>query len=158
MAKRDSLQPGQPLAATGTSAEDWQLVFDELAAAVGEDGRTAGETCPVLLAMVGREPSDAAAVCQHVGTDSWAVASVGIAEAAAPKNTILLSPRNGEVSQKAGSGSCGDRLSGSGKGRLGLGGTIWEKILCSEGPTGGKQEYTPNRREAKKLIPDKRTK
>src|ERR1035437_11081238 len=93
MAKRDSLQPRQPLAATGTSAEDWQLVFDELAAAIGEDGRTAGETCPVLLAMVGREPSDAAAVCQHVGTDSWAVASVGIAEAAAPKNTIPLSPQ-----------------------------------------------------------------
>src|ERR1035437_10486625 len=100
MAKRDSLQPGQPLAATGTSAEDWQLVFDELAAAVGEDGRTAGETCPVLLAMVGREPSDAAAVCQHVGTDSWAVASVWIAEAAVPKKRFRYRPRRGELSEK----------------------------------------------------------
>jgi hypothetical protein len=110
--------------------------------------------CPVLLAIVGREPSDAAAVCQHVGTDSWAVASVGIAEAAtAPKKTIPISSRNAEVSEKVGSGCWGDGLSGPGKGRKGAGGTVWENELCSEGSTGGKRVYTRNRRRAKKLIP-----
>src|ERR1019366_3876275 len=86
-------------------AEDWQLVFDELAAAVGEDGRTAGETRPVLLAAPGGESFDETFICQHVGTDSWAAASVGIAEATVPKKTIPISSRNGELSEKAGSGS-----------------------------------------------------
>jgi hypothetical protein len=54
-------------------------------------------------------------------------ASVGIAEAAAPKKRIPLSSRNGELSEKAGFGCRGDRLSGPGKGRLGAGGTVWEK-------------------------------
>ena len=57
------------------------------------------------------------------------------------------------MSEKAGSGSRGDRLSGPGKGRLEAGGTIWEKTLCSEGPTGGNRVYTRNRRRAKKFIP-----
>src|SRR5215471_21227011 len=35
------------------------LVADELAAAVGEDGRAVGEACTVLLAVAGREPPDA---------------------------------------------------------------------------------------------------
>jgi hypothetical protein len=30
---------------------------------------------------------------------------------------------------------------------------IWEKIMCSEGSTGGRRVYTCNRRRAKKLIP-----
>jgi hypothetical protein len=34
-------------------------------ATVGEDRRQAGQTCPVLLANAGREPSDAAAVWGH---------------------------------------------------------------------------------------------
>jgi hypothetical protein len=32
---------------------------------------------------------------------------------------------------------------------------MWEDHLCSERSTGGKQVYTLNRREAKKLIPVK---
>ncbi len=41
----------------------------ELAAAAGEDRRTANETCPLLLAAAGREPSDAAALWSHAGQD-----------------------------------------------------------------------------------------
>jgi hypothetical protein len=96
-------------------------------AAAGEDGRQAGETRPLLLVVVGGESFDATAVCQHAGADRWTAASVGIAEAAAPKKRIPLSTRNGELSEKAGLGCRGDRLSGPGKGRLGTGGTVWEK-------------------------------
>ena len=39
------------------------------------------------------------------------------------------------------------------EGRKGASGTIWGKILCAEGQTGGKQVYPLSRREAKKLIP-----
>ena len=53
----------------------------ELAAAAGEDGWTAGETCPLLLAAVGGEPSNERAVWQYAPADSWAVLSGGIAEA-----------------------------------------------------------------------------
>ena len=49
--------------------EDRELVADELTAAAGEDRRTAGETCPLLLAALGGEPSDAAAVRQHGAAD-----------------------------------------------------------------------------------------
>ena len=61
------------------------------------------------------------------------------------------------MSEKVGSGCRGDGLSGPGKGRKGASGTIREKILCSDGPTGGKRVYTPNRRAAKKLIPAYKT-
>ena len=54
-----------------------------------------------------------AAVRSDAGSDRWAAASVGIAQAAAaPKKTIPISPRNGEVSEKAASGSRDDGLSG----------------------------------------------
>ena len=39
--RRSGLQPGQPLAAAGTAAQDQELVADELAAPADEDGRTA---------------------------------------------------------------------------------------------------------------------
>jgi hypothetical protein len=52
-----------------SATEDWQLVADQLAAAAGEDRRTADETCPLLLAAAGREPSDAAALWSHAGQD-----------------------------------------------------------------------------------------
>ncbi|HTG59570.1 MAG TPA: transposase [Terriglobia bacterium] len=35
-----------------------QMVADQLAAGFGENRRPAGETCPLLLASVGGEPSD----------------------------------------------------------------------------------------------------
>ena len=45
------------------------LVLDEPPATAGQDRRAAGETCPVLLATVGREPSDAEAVRSDGGAD-----------------------------------------------------------------------------------------
>ena len=52
------------------------------------------------------------------GMGRWAAASVGIAQAvAAPKKMILISPRNGEVSEKSGSGSRHNGFSGPGEDR-----------------------------------------
>ena len=53
----------------------------ELAAAAGEDGWTVGETCPLLLAALGGEPSNERVVWQYAPADSRAVPSGGIAEA-----------------------------------------------------------------------------
>ena len=52
----------KPPEMVSVAEEDWELVADEIAVAVGEDGREAGETCPLLLVIVSRELSDAAAV------------------------------------------------------------------------------------------------
>ena len=46
---------------------NWSL--DELAAAVGENGRTAGETCAILLAFAGRRALEPEAVQQHAAND-----------------------------------------------------------------------------------------
>jgi len=51
------------------AAENRKLVLDEPPAAAGEDGWTAGSTCPLLLAIVGGEPSDSAAVRSDVAKD-----------------------------------------------------------------------------------------
>src|ERR1035437_6993169 len=69
MAEPDRLQPGEPVAAAGAAKQDRQLVADELAATAGEDGRTIGETRPVLLPATGGEPPDAAAVRKHAAAD-----------------------------------------------------------------------------------------
>jgi len=44
-------------------------VPDELAAAIGEDGRAAGEACAVLLAAAGQEPPDATPVRNDAPAD-----------------------------------------------------------------------------------------
>ena len=45
------------------------MVVDQLAAAVGEDGRSAAETGPLRLAAFGRDPSDAATGWSNGVTD-----------------------------------------------------------------------------------------
>ncbi len=50
------------MAAAGVAKPDRQLVVDEPTAATGEDGWPIGQARPVLLAAVGREPSDQAAL------------------------------------------------------------------------------------------------
>ncbi len=57
------------MAATGAATENRELVPDELAAAVGENGRTAGETCAILLAFAGRRALEPEAVQQHAAND-----------------------------------------------------------------------------------------
>ena len=103
------------------------------------------------LVAAGGKPFDETFICQHAGADRWTVASVGIAQAVTPKKTIPISPRNGEVSEKAGSGSRGDRFSGLGKGWLGASETLWEKNHArrAEGSTGGNRVYDRNRRRVK---------
>jgi hypothetical protein len=59
-------------AAAGVAEANRELVGDELAATTGEDGRTAGETCSLLLAPAGGEPSDEAAVWEYGAADCGA--------------------------------------------------------------------------------------
>ena len=54
------------------------LKQDQLAATAGEDRRTAGETCTLLLATVGGRTSDAAAVRGDAGPDRSAADTDGI--------------------------------------------------------------------------------
>src|ERR1019366_4150655 len=72
------LQPGQFVAAAGVAQANRELVAHEFTATAGEDGGTAGETCPLLLAAVGGEPSDETVVWQYAPADRWAVAPGGI--------------------------------------------------------------------------------
>src|ERR1035441_8850259 len=78
-AESAGLQPGEFVAAAGVAQADRELVADEFAATAGEDGRTACETCPLLLAAIGGEPSDETVVWQYAQADRRAVASGGIA-------------------------------------------------------------------------------
>ena len=76
------------MAAAGVAQANRELVANQLAATACEDGRTAGETCPLLLAVVGGEPSDETVVWQYAPADRWAVASGGIAEAVGAGKSI----------------------------------------------------------------------
>jgi hypothetical protein len=80
-AKPAGLQPGEFMAAAGVAQANREPVVDQLAAAAGEDGRTAGKTCPLLLAVLGGEPSDETVIWQYARADRRAVASGGIAGA-----------------------------------------------------------------------------
>ena len=72
------LQPGEFVAAAGVAQADRELVPDELAATAGEDRRTAGQTCALLLATAGGRTSDAAAVRGDAGPDRAATDTDGI--------------------------------------------------------------------------------
>jgi len=77
LAERDRLQRGEPVATANVAEEDWELVADHLAAAVGEDGRSAGETCALFLAFASRRTSESEAVRQHVENDRDVAAADG---------------------------------------------------------------------------------
>ena len=53
------------------------LLADQLAAAAGEDRRTAGEACALLLAAAGGEPSDAAALWSDAAKDRGTIPLCG---------------------------------------------------------------------------------
>src|SRR2546428_5328842 len=59
MAERGRLQPEKPVAAAGAAEENRQLVAHQLAAEAGENRRPNDQARSLLLAAVGREPSDA---------------------------------------------------------------------------------------------------
>ena len=76
------------MAAAGAAARDREVIVDQLAATAGEDRRPSGEARLLLLAIVGREPSDPAVVRKHGAADRRAVASGGIAEAVGAGKSI----------------------------------------------------------------------
>ena len=93
---------GQPVAALGAAQQNRELVADEPAAAVGEDGRQAGQACPLLLVVVGGESSDAAAVWQHGAANLGATAACGLTETARQEEKFINNEiREAEVSEKS---------------------------------------------------------
>src|SRR5712692_7522321 len=60
------------MATISIAAEDQEVVADQFTAAVGEERRTAGETCEVLLALAGRGASESEAVRKHPQNDCGA--------------------------------------------------------------------------------------
>jgi hypothetical protein len=60
------------MASAGATKANRELVAHEFTATVGEDRRAPGETCPLLLAAVGREPSDEAAIWEYGAADRGA--------------------------------------------------------------------------------------
>jgi len=63
------LQSGEFVAAAGVASTNRELVADQSAATAGEDWRTAGEACALLLATAGGRTSDASAVRGDAGSD-----------------------------------------------------------------------------------------
>jgi len=57
----------------GAASEDRQLVADEPAPTIGQDGRPADQARTILLAATGRAPSDAMIVWEHGAQDGGAV-------------------------------------------------------------------------------------
>jgi hypothetical protein len=76
--ERGHLQLGQSVAAAGAAEGNRKVVVDQFATAVGE-------TCPLLLAAVGREPHDQAAVRQHGTTNRGTAVGDRIASRACSK-------------------------------------------------------------------------
>jgi hypothetical protein len=76
--------------------EDRELVADQLAAAAREDGRPVGETCPVLLASVGRGSSDATG---DFAEDLGAAATDWIGRSGGEGNRLKEGEWNGKVSE-----------------------------------------------------------
>ena len=71
--------PGGPRAMTGATTENRELVLDEPPATLGENGRTAGETCAILLAFAGRRAFEPQAVRRHAAQDLGAAAAKRVA-------------------------------------------------------------------------------
>ena len=92
MAERDCVQSREPVAATGAAAEHRQLVPDEFAAAVGQDGRAAGQACPLLLAAAGRGAS--------TPTPVWPDAAADLGAAGAERVALRLRLQNLEPKEE----------------------------------------------------------
>ncbi len=87
--------------AAGAAGENRQVVAEQLAAAAAENGRSAGEARPVLLAAAGEEPSNAPPLRVHGRAD----------RAAGPTDGIAELPTSAEISDQdsAGEGSVSGR-------------------------------------------------
>ena len=119
------LQPGE-FVARALPERIEKRVDDQLAATTGEDRRTAGETCPLLLALAGWRTSDATALWEYAAADRGAVASGGIAEAGAGE-IDPESSGDGEVSDQTGQEGGGQQLRGLATGHPGPCATPWTR-------------------------------
>ena len=70
--------PRQFVATAGPAQENRELVADEFAAAVGENRRTTGETCTLLLTAFGGGTSEPPAVRDHAGLYCPVASAAGI--------------------------------------------------------------------------------
>ena len=139
------------MAASGFAAKNRELVFDESPAAAGEDGREAGETCPLLLVIVGRESSDAAAVRSDGATagGSRDPSRVEPPVVAMKKSIPGKTPKEA-VSEESGASSGDNGFRGLLEGRFGADDPSEEKVLF-----GRKWVVYFHPMEGQKLIPVK---
>ena len=72
------LQPGEFVAASGFAERDRKLVAHQFAATAGENRRTAGETCSLLLATSDGRTPESTAIRSDAGPDRIAADSDGI--------------------------------------------------------------------------------
>ncbi len=72
------LQPGEFVASASAAPRNRELAADESAATAGEDRRTAGEACAVLLASPGGRASEPAAIRGDAGPDRTTTGAGGI--------------------------------------------------------------------------------
>jgi hypothetical protein len=111
------------------------FVGDQLAAEAGEDGRSSGETCPLLLAVLGGESSHATLVWSHAGQDRSASLASGVSE---PANRSDFSDETGGERKKCWRHQSKERRFRS----LALSGVV--KLAPPVG-AGGSERWKPNR-------------
>jgi hypothetical protein len=117
---------------------------------LGKERRAARETCPVLLAIAGREPSDRPAVRRDGATDSGSHDPSRVEpQVVAMRKSIPGKTPKEAVSEKSGSGSGDGGLRGFLDGRFGADHPCGEKMS----PVECKWVYIFNRQMVKKLIP-----
>jgi len=92
---------GQSVAAAGAAEGNREAALDELAEVAGEDRRTADLACPLLLAIVGGEPSDVTPVRKHVAADGGFAAANRISAAARRSQSGRQRGVDGEVSERS---------------------------------------------------------
>jgi hypothetical protein len=77
------------------------LVAHQLAAAAGEGRRAVYQTLAPLLAALGRESSDKAALGKHAVQDRWTAITSGVAELPTGSDFSDESARQGKVSEES---------------------------------------------------------
>ena len=98
--ERPGLQPGQPLAQTGSAATDQALVAHESPAAVGENWRPAGEACAVLLAPAGGRASEPATLRRDAAEDLGAAGASRLTRGRVQRRLAKKGHQCGAVSEK----------------------------------------------------------
>src|SRR5438046_2990829 len=100
MAERDRLQPGEPVSAAGAAEQNRQLVAHQPAAEAGENRRPNDQARSLLLAAVGREPSDAPPLRVDGTADRVAAPASRIGQPPPPSGTSATKGRGeGKVSE-----------------------------------------------------------